>query len=59
MADEDILKQYIANHAKYTGSKRAQEILDNWEVARTKFVKVFPNEYRKALVQQTENKEAQ
>lgn len=59
MADEDILKQYIANHAKYTGSKRAQEILDNWEVARTKFVKVFPNEYRKALVQQAENKEAQ
>jgi len=34
---------------RYTGSTLAQELVDNWEIARRKFVKVFPNEYRRAL----------
>ena len=33
----------------YTGSTRALSILDDWESARAKFVKVFPHEYRRAL----------
>ena len=28
---------------------KAQGIIDNWASARSKFVKVFPNEYRRAL----------
>ena len=48
-ADELTLKRLVENHARLTGSARAQLILDNWEVARTHFVKVFPNEYRRAL----------
>ena len=44
-----VLKRLVENHARLTGSARAQLILDNWEVARTHFVKVFPNEYRRAL----------
>ena len=28
---------------------RAREILDNWDAARSRFVKVFPHEYRRAL----------
>jgi glutamate synthase domain-containing protein 3 len=47
--DETVLKRLVENHARLTGSARAQLILDNWEVARTHFVKVFPNEYRRAL----------
>jgi glutamate synthase (NADPH/NADH) large chain len=35
-----------------TGSERAQEILADWAKARGKFVKVFPNEYRRALKEQ-------
>ena len=47
--DEDILKGLIEKHALYTGSTRAKKLLENWTVERTKFVKVFPNEYRRAL----------
>ena len=48
-ADEVIARRYIENHARLTGSARAQQILDNWAGARGKFIKVFPNEYRRAL----------
>ena len=34
--------------ARYTGSERAKEILENWGTERKKFVKVFPTEYRRA-----------
>ncbi|HNE25869.1 MAG TPA: glutamate synthase-related protein [Pseudomonadales bacterium] len=47
--DEALLKSLIERHAKYTGSERAQEILKDWESSRKLFVKVFPNEYRRAL----------
>lgn len=49
--DEVTLKTLVENHANYTGSKRAQEILANWETARAKFVKVMPNEYKRALTE--------
>ncbi len=47
--DAERLKQLIQNHARYTGSSRAQHILDNWEDFLPKFVKVMPVEYRRAL----------
>ncbi|EJF88802.1 hypothetical protein MEG_00529 [Bartonella tamiae Th307] len=47
--DEERLVQMISNHHHYTGSKRAKEILDHWEEFRSKFVKVMPVEYRRAL----------
>jgi glutamate synthase domain-containing protein 3 len=40
------LRSFIENHAKYTGSQRARDILDHWSEYRVKFVKVFPKEYR-------------
>jgi glutamate synthase (NADPH) large chain len=49
LADEEILKRMIGNHARHTGSTQARRILDNWARYRAKFVKVFPNEYRRAL----------
>ena len=48
-ADEDLLKALIEQHHSWTGSLRAREILDDWASARAKFVKVFPNEYKRAL----------
>ena len=48
-ADETLLKALISDHHKWTGSLRAREILDHWNEARGKFVKVFPNEYKRAL----------
>jgi glutamate synthase (NADPH) large chain len=49
---EDIqhLKTLIENHYHATQSPRAQEILEQWESQLSHFVKVFPEEYRLALV---------
>jgi len=49
LADEAILKGLIERHFKYTGSTRARNMLDNWADTRSKFVKVFPSEYKRAL----------
>src|SRR6185295_10892330 len=48
-SDEALLRSLIENHAKHTGSRRAQQILADWAGSRTRFVKVFPKEYRRAL----------
>ena len=50
-ADETLLKGVIENHVNLTDSPRAKEILADWENAREKFVKVFPNEYKRALTE--------
>ena len=50
-ADETQLKRMLTDHAALTGSERAAAILSNWETARGKFIKVFPNEYRRALTE--------
>jgi glutamate synthase domain-containing protein 3 len=47
--DEPIARSLIEKHLRYTGSAVALAILDNWENERAKFVKVFPNEYKRAL----------
>jgi glutamate synthase (NADPH) large chain len=47
--DEAQLKKLLEDHNRWTGSKRARDLLDNWEVSRSKFVKVFPIEYKRAL----------
>jgi glutamate synthase (NADPH/NADH) large chain len=47
--DEARLKKLLEDHLRWTGSRRARELLDNWSESRAKFVKVFPNEYKRAL----------
>ena len=47
--DEVILKTHIEKHLKYTESERAKFILDNWDKVRPQFIKVMPNEYKRAL----------
>jgi glutamate synthase (NADPH/NADH) large chain len=47
--DEERLHQLISNHLAWTGSEKAKHILDNWADYRTRFVKVMPVEYRRAL----------
>jgi glutamate synthase (NADPH/NADH) large chain/glutamate synthase (ferredoxin) len=49
LSDELQLKKLLEDHHRWTGSKRARALLDNWTEARGKFVKVFPNEYKRAL----------
>jgi glutamate synthase domain-containing protein 2/glutamate synthase domain-containing protein 3 len=50
-ADETLLKSLITDHHQWTGSLRARDILDHWNEALPKFVKVFPNEYKRALAE--------
>jgi glutamate synthase (NADPH/NADH) large chain len=54
--DEVILKGLIERHFKHTGSTRARALLDEWSTARTRFVKVFPSEYKRALLEMHEEK---
>ena len=56
--DEAQLKKLLEDHNRWTGSKRARELLDNWAQARAKFIKVFPNEYKRALGEIHARKEA-
>ena len=39
----------IERHAKYTQSKRAQQILNLWDEMAPKFVKVIPKDYKRVL----------
>ena len=48
-SDEATLRELIERHLRFTGSTLALAILDDWEVARGRFVKVFPHEYKRAL----------
>ena len=43
------VRAQIQRHVDYTGSDLAQEILDSWDDAVTKFVKVMPKDYRRML----------
>ncbi len=47
--DAQRLKHLIQNHKRYTGSQRAQHILENWNDYLPRFIKVMPVDYRAAL----------
>jgi glutamate synthase (NADPH/NADH) large chain len=43
------LRLLVERHAELTGSRRAAELLADWEAAVRRFVKVMPHDYRAAL----------
>ena len=47
--DVFTLRALITRHRDLTGSPRAGWILDNWRESLSRFVKVFPHEYRRVL----------
>jgi glutamate synthase (NADPH/NADH) large chain len=49
--DAERLHILLERHHLHTGSRRARELLDDWENARGQFVKVMPKDYRRALVE--------
>ncbi len=51
--DEIELKQYIVNHAKYTYSKVAIRILNNWHKEIKYFIKVMPKDYKRILTKKS------
>lgn len=44
-----FVKKMIESHYRYTNSKRAKEILENWDNEIQNFVKVMPGDYKLAL----------
>ena len=48
--DEELLKDLISKHARLTGSKLAEELLEHWQNVRSHFVKVMPLQYKQALL---------
>src|SRR5665213_1500837 len=48
-ADETLLRGLVERHLELTGSTLALALLDDWSNARGRFVKVFPDEYQRAL----------
>ena len=56
--DAERLQKLIGNHARYTGSKRAAEVLAQWDKYRPLFRKVMPVEYRRALTEMAKEKAA-
>jgi glutamate synthase (NADPH/NADH) large chain len=47
--DENFVKEQIGNHVYWTGSAYAKGILDAWGDNKSRFVKVLPVEYKRAL----------
>ena len=47
--DIKVLFEMITKHTEYTNSKQGMRLLENWEESLPLFVKVMPQDYRKAL----------
>jgi glutamate synthase (NADPH/NADH) large chain len=48
----------IQQHFNYTGSKKAEFILDNWDDVLPKFVKVIPKDYKRMMEKINEQMQA-
>jgi glutamate synthase domain-containing protein 2/glutamate synthase domain-containing protein 1/glutamate synthase domain-containing protein 3 len=48
-SDMQALQNLISRHVEATGSPRGKWILENWGEMLSKFVKVFPHEYKRVL----------
>ena len=44
------VRDRVARHVDYTGSRRGKEILDDWDVNLNKFLKVLPEDYERVLL---------
>src|SRR5690606_4861196 len=49
--DAERLRILVERHKLHTGSAKAAALLENWDAALTRFVKVMPRDYARALEQ--------
>ena len=49
--DAERLRILVERHLLFTGSARARALLDDWETALSRFVKVMPRDYKRALLE--------
>lgn len=50
-SEKDEVYAYIKEHVHMTGSSVGQEMLDNWDSRVGQFVKVFPHDYKRVLLE--------
>ena len=48
--DAERLRVLVERHHLYTGSERARELLEDWDTALARFVKIMPKDARRALL---------
>ncbi|SOE19959.1 glutamate synthase (NADH) large subunit [Spirosomataceae bacterium TFI 002] len=54
-SDLEMLEGMIKKHFEATNSTVARDILGNWEAESKKFIKVFPRDYKRILLQKKSN----
>ena len=54
--DLDIIKRLVENHFSYTASEIAKDILLNWKLHKSNFIKIMPTEYKIALEKMAKEK---
>lgn len=54
--DVQTIKALVTNHVKFTGSKKAEVILSEWDRHVGKFIKVMPKEYKEVLANANKRK---
>jgi glutamate synthase (NADPH/NADH) large chain len=48
--DAERLRILVERHLRHTGSARAKALLEDWDASLSRFVKVMPLDYAKALI---------
>jgi glutamate synthase domain-containing protein 3 len=56
-ADRLALRRMLEDHLRYTGSVNAARVLENWDEALPKFVKVMPRDYKRVLAERRKRSE--
>jgi glutamate synthase (NADPH/NADH) large chain len=49
--DRDMITRLVENHAAYTDSERAQELIENWDEEIEHFTKVMPDAYAEVIAE--------
>jgi len=47
--DEELVKSLVRKHVQFTGSKRGAMILERWNELKSRFIKVFPHDYKRVM----------
>ncbi|MDB5392021.1 MAG: glutamate synthase large subunit, partial [Planctomycetaceae bacterium] len=53
LLDEDVVKvqTLLKKHIEKTESERAQYVLENWDRLQSKFIKVFPKDFKRVILE--------
>ncbi|HIP02333.1 MAG TPA: glutamate synthase large subunit [Campylobacterales bacterium] len=57
--ESDEIKTMVENYIRYTGSKEAKKLLDDWDATVSKLIKVMPVDYKRVLASKPRNKDEQ